>query len=66
MGTPSPNSRERFTKWLHGHYLLNAFKASVAMLSCYVKHLLKMLSLLSVVLRFLDDKMILMKSYLSY
>ena len=59
MGTPSPKSRERLTKWLRGHYLLNVFKASVAII-------LKILSLLSVVLRFLDDKIILMLSYLTF
>ena len=42
-------SRERLNKWLGGHYLLNIFKASVAII-------LKILSLLSVVLRFLEDK----------
>ena len=47
-GTPSPKSHERLTKWLRGHYLLNVLKASVAII-------LKMLSLLSVVLRFLDN-----------
>ena len=43
--TPSPKSREHLTKWLCGHYLLNAFKASGAII-------LKTLSLLSVLLRF--------------
>ena len=57
--TPSGKSRERLTKWLRGHYLLNVFKASVAII-------LKILSLLSVVLRFLDDKIILMLSYLTF
>ena len=52
-------SRERLNKWLRGHYLLNIFKASVAII-------LKILSLLSVVLRFLDDKIILILSYLTF
>ena len=52
-------SRERVSTWLRGHYLLNVFKASVAII-------LKILSLLSVVLRFLDDKIILMLSYLTF
>ena len=56
--TSSSKSRKRVTKWLYGHYLLNVFTASVAII-------LKMLSLLSVVLRFLDDKIILMLSYLT-
>ena len=38
------------------HYLLNVFKTTVAII-------LKILSLLSVVLRFLDDKIILILSY---
>ena len=59
MGTPSPKSRERLTKWLRGHYLLNVFKASVAII-------LKILSLLSVLLRFLDDKIILILPYLTF
>ena len=46
-------SCERLTKWLPGHYLLNAFKTPVAII-------LKILSLLIVVLLFLDDKTILM------
>ena len=57
-GTPSPKSRERVTKWLRGHYLLNVFKVSVAIN-------LKILSLFSAVLRFLDDKIILMLSHLT-
>ena len=52
-------SREHVSTWLRGHYLLNVFKASVAII-------LKILSLLSVVLRFLDDKIILMLSYLTF
>ena len=52
-------SRERLTKWLRGHCLLNIFKASVEII-------LKILSLLSVVLCFLDDKMILILSYLNF
>ena len=59
MGTPSLKSRERLTKWLRGHYLLNVFKASVAVI-------LKILSLLSVLLRFLDDKIILVLPYLTF
>ena len=42
--TPSSKLHEHLTKWLRGHYLLNAFKASGAII-------LKILSLLSVVLR---------------
>ena len=57
--TPSLNSCEHLTKWLRGHYLLNVFKASVAII-------LKVLSLLSAVLRFLDDKIILMLPYLTF
>ena len=57
--TPSLKSRERLTKWLSGHYLLNVSKASVAII-------FKILSLLSVVLRFLDDKIILILSYLTF
>ena len=56
--TPSPKSREHVTKWLCGH-LLNIFKAPAAII-------LKILGLLSVVLRFLDDKIILMLSYLTF
>ena len=56
--TPSPKSRERVTKRLCGH-LLNIFKAPAAII-------LKILGLLSVVLRFLDDKIILMLSYLTF
>ena len=51
-------SRERVSTWLRGHYLLNVFKASVAII-------LKILSLLNVVLRFLDDKLILILSSLT-
>ena len=43
VGAPSTKSRERLTKWLRGHYSLNAFKTSVAIV-------LIILSLLSVVL----------------
>ena len=57
--TPSGTSRERLTKWLRGHYLLNVFKASVAII-------LKIWSLLSAVLHFLDDKIILILSHLSF
>ena len=58
-GTPSPKSCERVNKWLRGHYLLNVFKASVLAM-------LKISSLLlSVVLCFLNDKIILMVSYLT-
>ena len=53
---PSLKSREHLTKWLGSHYSLNVFKAPI----------LKKLSLLSVVLRFLDDKIILMLSYLTF
>ena len=56
---PSLKSRERLTKWLGSHYSLNVFKAPIAII-------LKKLSLLSVVLRFLDDKIILMLSYLTF
>ena len=42
-----------------GHYLLNVFKA-------YVPIILKTLSLLSVVELFLDGKMILILSYLTF
>ena len=56
---PSLKSRERLTKWLGSHYSLNVFKARIAII-------LKKLSLLSVVLRFLDDKIILMLSYLTF
>ena len=42
-GTPSTKSFEGLIKWSHGHYLLNVFKSSVAIL-------LIILSLLSVVL----------------
>ena len=56
--TPSPQSCERLTKWLRGHYLLNVFKGSVPII-------LKILSLLSVMLLFLDDKIILILSYLT-
>ena len=59
MGDTIPKLRKRLTKWLRGHYLLNVFKASVAVI-------LKTLSLLSVVLRFLDDKIILMLFYLTF
>ena len=59
MGDTNPKLRKRLTKWLRGHYLLNVFEASVAMM-------LKILSLLNVVLRFLDDKIILMLSYLIF
>ena len=52
-------SRERLTKWLRGHYLLNVFKASVEII-------LKILSLLSVKLRFLDNKIILILSHLTF
>ena len=45
-------------QWLCGH-LLNIFKAPAAII-------LKILGLLSVVLRFLDDKIILMLSYLTF
>ena len=58
-GTTSSKSRERVTKWLRGHYLLNFFRVSVAII-------LKILSLLSLVLRFLGDKIILMLSYLTF
>ena len=53
-----PNSGERVTKCLCGHYLLNLFKAFVA--------ILKILILLSAVFCFLDDKLILMLSYLTF
>ena len=46
------------TKWLHDHYLLNVFKASVSII-------LQILSLLSVVSGSLDDEIILMLSYLT-
>ena len=52
-GTQSLKSRELLTKLLRGHYLLNIFKASVAIV-------LKILNLLSVLLCFLDVKIILM------
>ena len=52
-------SREHVSMWLCGHYLLNVFKESVAII-------LKILSLLNVVLRFLDDKLILMLSSLTF
>ena len=58
-GTSSPKLRKRLTKWLHDHCLLNVFKVSVAII-------LKILSLLSVVLRFIDNKMILMRFYLIF
>ena len=58
LGWGTPKSCERVTKWLRGHYLLNVFKASIAVI-------LKILTLLSVVLRFQDDKIILMLSYLT-
>ena len=54
-----PNSGERVTKCLCGHYLLNLFKAFVAII-------LKILILLSAVFCFLDDKLILMLSYLTF
>ena len=54
-----PNSGERVTKCLCGHYLLNLFKAFVAII-------LKILILLSAVFCFLDDKLILMLSYLAF
>ena len=74
LGTPCPKSCERLTKWLRGHYLLNVFKASVQWLRGHywfnvfkasVPIILKILSLLSVVLLFLDDKIILIRSYLT-
>ena len=49
--TPSPKSCELLTKSSRGHYLLNDSKTSVAII-------LKILSLLSVVLRFLSDKIL--------
>ena len=52
-------SRQRLSKWLSGHYLLNVFIGSVGII-------LKILSLLSVVLLFLDDKIILILSYLTF
>ena len=52
-------SRQRLSKWLGGHYLLNVFIGSVGII-------LKILSLLSVVLLFLDDKIILILSYLTF
>ena len=61
-------------QWLRGHYLLNVFKASVQWLRGHywfnvfkasVPIILKILSLLSVVLLFLDDKIILIRSYLT-
>ena len=58
LETLSPKSRQRLTKWLCGHFLLNVFKASVAII-------LRTLGLLSAVIRFLDDKIILMLSYLT-
>ena len=57
--TTYSESRERLTRWLRGHYLFNVFKGSVAII-------LKILSLLSVVLRFLDGKIILILSYLTF
>ena len=45
QGATSPKSREHLTKWLHGHYLLNVFKTSVAVI-------LTILSLLIAVLHF--------------
>ena len=56
MGDTIPKLRKRLTNWLRGHYLLNVFEASVAIM-------FNILSLLSVVLRFPDDKIILMLSY---
>ena len=57
--TPSLKLRERLTKWSHGHYLLNVFKTSAAII-------LIIYSLLSVVLHFLDEKIILILSYLTF
>ena len=57
--TPPTKLRERLTKRSRGYYLLNVFKTSVAIL-------LIILSLLSVVLRYLDDKIILILSYLIF
>ena len=54
----SPKSRKRWSKWSRGHYLLNVFKTSVAII-------LIILSLLSVVLRYPDDKIILILSHLN-
>ena len=52
--TPSFKSRKRLTKWSRGYYLLNDI----------IKLIL--LSLMSVVLHFLDDKIFLMLSYLTF
>ena len=57
--SPSPRSCERLTKWLRGYYLINNFKKSVAII-------LTILSVFRVVLRFLDDKIILKLSYLTF
>ena len=57
--TPSTKSRERLIKWSYGHYLLNVFKTSPVIL-------LMILSLMSVVLRYLDDEIILILSYLIF
>ena len=58
-GTLSPKSRKLLTKLLLDHYFLNIFKS-------YVAIVLKILNLLSVLLRFLDVKIILMLSYLTF
>ena len=58
VGDTIPKSSEYITKWLHDHYLLNVFKASVSII-------LQILSSLSVVLRSLDDGIILMLPYLT-
>ena len=58
VGTTIPQVMWTFNQVVSGHYLLSFFKASVAII-------LKILSLLSVVLRFLDDETTLMLSYLT-
>ena len=57
-GTPFPKPCERVAKWLRGHCMLNVFKA-------FVPIILKILSLLSLMLCFLDDEINLMLSYLT-
>ena len=54
VGDTIPKSRERVTKWLRGHYLLNVFEAS----ACCCLENIKFIEC-----SFLDEKIILMLSY---
>ena len=59
FGRADSKSNERLAKWSRGHYLLKVFKTSVAII-------LKILSSLNVVISFLDNKIILIRSYSTF